>query len=278
MSRQEKQHSSEFPRIALCVATIARVEELDRLLCSLGKQEYTNFHVYIGDQNPPGVLDELLVRHAGLPLTHVRLPAQGVSRARNVLLSHVSDADIIAFPDDDCWYVPETLEQVVAAFARHPDGGGLLGCKGNDSSTAQDAPVSRLGTFFNGETYLQFFRAAAIKEVRFDPQLGPGTGLPYGNGEDTDFLLEVHRKTPLWRCPAIRVFHPSPETALPSDAKIAAYAAGRMYLLKKHAFPLWFRWSNVVYPLCMLPLEMFRFGCRMRHYRWRMFIERWRNF
>ena len=142
----------------------------------------------------------------------------------------------------------------------------------------QDAPVSQIGTFKHGETYLQFFRAEVVKDLRFDPRLGPGTGLPYGCGEDTDYLLEAHKRAPVWRCPSIRVFHPSPDTHVPSDAKIASYAAGRMFLLKKHAFPLWFRCANVLYPLCMLPLDALRKGRKAARYRWRMFVERLRHF
>ena len=145
-------------------------------------------------------------------------------------------------------------------------------------SCGKDAPVSQIGTFKNGETYLQFFRAEVVKDLRFDPRLGPGTGLPYGCGEDTDYLLEAHKRAPVWRCPSIRVFHPSPDTHVPSDAKIASYAAGRMYLLKKHAFPLWFRCANVLYPLCMLPLDALRKGRKAARYRWRMFVERLRHF
>lgn len=144
--------------------------------------------------------------------------------------------------------------------------------------TGQDSQISQIGTFKNGETYLQFFRAEAVKDLRFDPRLGPGTGLPYGCGEDTDYLLEAHKRAPVWRCPSIRVFHPSPDTHVPSDAKIASYAAGRMYLLKKHAFPLWFRCANVLYPLCMLPLDALRKGRKAARYRWRMFVERLRHF
>lgn len=210
------------------------------------------------------------------------LPSKGVSTARNALLSLIGDKEIIIFPDDDCWYAPDTLAQVAEAFQRHSPAGTVMG-KSIDASPAspscgQDAPVSQIGTFKHGETYLQFFRAEVVKDLRFDPRLGPGTGLPYGCGEDTDYLLEAHKRAPVWRCPSIRVFHPSPDTHVPSDAKIASYAAGRMYLLKKHAFPLWFRCANVLYPLCMLPLDALRKGRKAARYRWRMFVERLRHF
>ena len=270
------------PRLALCIATVGRITELDRLLTSLAQQTCTDFHIYLADQNAPGTLDAVMQKHADLQITRILLPSKGVSIARNALLSLVEDGDIIIFPDDDCWYAPDTLAQAVEAFQRHPEAGAIMGRSFSYPSaapdTGQDSQISQIGTFKNGETYLQFFRAEAVKDLRFDPRLGPGTGLPYGCGEDTDYLLEAHKRAPVWRCPSIRVFHPSPDTHVPSDAKIASYAAGRMYLLKKHAFPLWFRCANVLYPLCMLPLDALRKGRKAARYRWRMFVERLRHF
>ena len=270
------------PRLALCIATVGRITELDRLLTSLEQQICTDFHIYIADQNAPGLLDAMLQKHASLPMTRIQLPSRGVSIARNALFPLVAGEDILVFPDDDCWYAPDTLTQAVEAFRRHPETGAVMGRSFSQPSAApavgQDSRVSQIGTFKNGETYLQFFRAEVVKDLRFDPRLGPGTGLPYGCGEDTDYLLEAHKRAPVWRCPSIRVFHPSPDTHVPSDAKIASYAAGRMYLLKKHAFPLWFRCANVLYPLCMLPLDALRKGRKAARYRWRMFVERLRHF
>lgn len=168
------------------------------------------------------------------------LPPQGVSEARNALLPLIGKADIVVFPDDDCWYAPDTQEQVVATFRQFPAVGALLGT----SLAGEDAPsppsrtchVSRYGTFRHGETYLQFFRAEGIRDIRFDPRLGPGNGLPYGCGEDTDFLLEAYKRIPILRCPGIRVFHASPATYLPPDDKITSYAAGRMFCSKSSVF------------------------------------------
>lgn len=217
------------PRLALCIATVGRITELDRLLTSLEQQTCTDFHIYITDQNAPGLLDAMLQKHEDLQITRILLPSRGVSIARNALLSLVEDGDILIFPDDDCWYAPDTLTQAVEAFRRHPETGAVMGRSFSQPSAApavgQDSRVSQIGTFKNGETYLQFFRAEVVKDLRFDPRLGR-----------------------------------------------------RMYLLKKHAFPLWFRCANVLYPLCMLPLDALRKGRKAARYRWRMFVERLRHF
>lgn len=272
----------DSPRLALCIATVGRITELDRLLTSLEQQICTDFHIYLADQNAPGTLDAILQKHADLPIARILLPSKGVSIARNALLSLVEDGDILIFPDDDCWYAPDTLAQAVEAFQRHPEAGAVLGYWTPSPELPppdnREQLLSPTALFSQGGTCVQFFRAEAVKGLCFDTRLGPGTGLPYGCGEDTDYLLEAHKRAPVWRCPSIRVFHPSPDTHVPSDAKIASYAAGRMFLLKKHAFPLWFRMANVLYPLCMLPLDALRKGRKAARYRWRMFVERLRYF
>lgn len=271
----------EIPLFSLLIATVRRRTELEKLLFTLRQQQYQHIQIIIADQNPPSFLEDLHAQFSDLPLQIIPVPDKGVSQARNAIIP-LAEGSYIAFPDDDCWYATDTLAQVVEAFQRHPEAGAVMG-KSIDASPVspscgKDAPVSQIGTFKNGETYLQFFRAEVVKDLRFDPRLGPGTGLPYGCGEDTDYLLEAHKRAPVWRCPSIRVFHPSPDTHVPSDAKIASYAAGRMFLLKKHAFPLWFRCANVLYPLCMLPLDALRKGRKAARYRWRMFVERLRYF
>ena len=239
------------PLFDLLIATIGRNEELDRLFTSLEGQSYKNFRILLADQNPSGHLDDMLARHSGLPITRIMLPPKGVSVARNVLLEHAR-ADIIVFPDDDCWYAPDTLERVYETFAAYPSCGALLGVWTSSpevyASGVAEGIVSRAGLFQLAGTCVQFYRREAVTGIRFDPQLGPGTGLPYGCGEDTDYLLYAHGRTEVRRYAKIRVFHPSPKENQPSPQKVASYAAGRMYLLKKHGFSRLFMLFNVLYP------------------------------
>lgn len=271
---------SEQPSIALLVVTIGRVNELDRLLVSLEGQSYKNFQILLADQNPQGYLDDVLARHSSLPITRIVLPPQGVSICRNVLLEQAK-ADIIVFPDDDCWYAPDTLECVCKIFAANLASGALLGVwiQSPDvyASGVAEGIVSRMGLFQSAGTCVQFYRKEAVTDIRFDPLLGPGSSSPYGCGEDTDYLLYVHARTEVRRYANIRVFHPSPIEQMPSSKKIANYAAGRMYLLKKHGFSWLFKLFNVLYPLCMAPLDTLRYGKGHGVYRLRMFVERLRN-
>ncbi len=271
---------SEPISIDLLIATVGRKIELERLLSSLDAQTCRNFRIFLADQNPPGYLDDILARYAQLSITRVMLPSKGVSIARNTLLER-ADGDIIVFPDDDCWYAPDALARVLEAFRVHPTYGVLLGVW----TTSPEVPppnivngvVSRTGLFRLAGTCVQFYRREAVTGILFDPLLGPGTGLPYGCGEDTDYLLHAYARTEVRRCREIRVFHPSPEYNQPSTEKVVSYAAGRMHLLKKHSFPAWFILANIFFPLCRLPLDMARYGKSGARYRWQMFRARLRS-
>lgn len=266
--------------VSLIVATKGRSAELARLLRSLEKQTFKRFRVVIVDQNPPGFLAEIIARYEGIvEMEVVASEDGGVSSARNLGLERVS-GDIVAFPDDDCWYAPNTIDRVVRMFAETPETGGLIVSWGekppSEPSVYSLKPVNRFGAFRNAGTLVQFYRREALEGVWFDPSLGPGTGLPYGCGEDTDFLLQMLQKgAKIQRTSELLVYHPEPDI---SDRRLTpktyAYARGRMYLLRKHGFPIWFQVANILYPLGRLASE----GSRAWNYRTAMFLGRLKSF
>lgn len=269
-----------IPHISLLVATLNRCEELDRLLSSLHKQRHCHFHIYIADQNPKGFLDVILEPYAArMPITVVPMPACGVSAARNALLP-LAKGDIIAFPDDDCWYEPDTLAAAVDFFRQYPSCAALLGSWVESakqcSSAASTVPLTRYSAFAGSETYVQFYRREVVQAVgNFDTMLGPGTGLPWGCGEDTDYVLRaIAHNFCVRRAPSVTVHHPRPALSAPLDAhlcqKYTNYALGRMFLLRKHHFPLWFKLANVMYPAYRALVE----GPSSWAYRWSMFKGR----
>lgn len=266
--------------VTLLVATLNRTDSLRLLLTSLREQTWKNFSLLLADQNPPGFLDMLLAEYSDLPITRVIMPSVGVSRARNKLIL-LSDADIIAFPDDDCFYAPDTLAAVVQFFSEHQNYGAVLGHWVPDGHTyaarRSIAPVSRYTAFYRGETYTQFYRAQVVRSIGgFDEQIGPGgPDALYVGGEDTDYLLRaMFARFSIVRSSAIRVFHPSPDmNAEGADAKAESYGKARMYLLRKYKFPFLFKLMNVLYPL----VKVFSISRAVRRYRWAMFLGRFRG-
>lgn len=188
----------DAPALSLIVCTLGRKEPLIRLLQSLSAQSFKDFEILLVDQNPPGYLDEVLASHgAGLPLVPVR-SAKGLSRARNVGLS-LAAASVVAFPDDDCWYAPDTLARVWQWFADHPQAAGMT-CPTRDASGAlsngrflkETTLVDRYNIWVAGNSNGVFVcRDWAVQVGGFDETLGVGSGTRFGAGEETDFLLHI---------------------------------------------------------------------------------------
>lgn len=272
----------QMPHITLIVTVISRTDPLERLLQSLKQQYYTKFSIVIVDQNAQGELDCLLKSFTSLTLTHVYCSPSGVSRARNVGLQYAK-GDIIVFPDDDCWYEPNTLAAAVDFFREYPSCAALLGSWVESAKQYPPAtstvPLTRYSAFAGSETYVQFYRREVVQAVGdFDTTLGPGTGLPWGCGEDTDYVLRaIARNFCVKRAPSVKVHHPRPALSAPLEPhllqKYTNYALGRMYLLRKHTFPLWFKLANVMYPMWRALVE----GPRSWPYRWAMFKGRLRG-
>lgn len=276
----------QSPHLSLLIATVNRTTPLRFLFESLAAQTCRDFEVLLADQNPPDLLRELIAEYSSrFPLKVFSTPPQGVSLARNILLPHAT-GEVIAFPDDDCFYAPDTVERVLEIFRQYPHLGGLLGkwsapeatkaARENIHDTPPLPAVTRFSAFRQAGTLVQFYRREAVDAVGgFDPVLGPGTGLPYGCGEDTDYLLRVlEAGYTVSRTAAVRVFHPAPDMIKLDGPKIHAYAQGRMYILRKHSFPWWFKAANVLYPLAALPTDVFKHGPAAARYRWAMFTGR----
>ena len=109
--------------VSLIVGTVDRVMEVDRLLTSLDGQIYKEFEVVVVDQNQDERLAPLFEGHPGLAIKHLR-SQPGISRARNIGLA-AAKGEIVAIPDDDCWYPQRLLGEVTTWFASHPEFGIL---------------------------------------------------------------------------------------------------------------------------------------------------------
>lgn len=283
------------PTATLIVATLGRADCLPRLLESLAAQEYRNFDVLLIDQNPPGVLDDLLTRYQEkLRLTRIFSPP-GLSRARNAGLA-LAKGDFVAFPDDDCLYAPDTMALAAKAFSKAEV---LVGRQVSDQGIApgtrreaaheavsQSQPPTRLETsrtavLRNAPSITLFFCKEVISAVGgFDETMGLGAGTRWGSGEDSDYLVRAFDAGfKIAKVPGLEVYHPDVDYSQPEAARKArAYAAGRMHLLRKHHFPLWFKLANILYPLAVLPKETLRHGRGAAKYRWSMFLGRLQGF
>jgi glycosyltransferase involved in cell wall biosynthesis len=204
--------SASMPRFSLIVATVVRTQELSALLLSLSQQKMCDFELILVDQNTDDRLFPLLktwAREDGsdenalkvkIDVKHLRC-APGLSRARNLGIQHAA-GEILAFPDDDCWYGCNVLQDVHHWFLQNPTYHLLsLGSRDQHGMISgnrwpqKECDLNRLNVFRASATYTYFVRRPGSSvEVAFDETIGPGSGTPYGCGEDVDLLLVLMGK------------------------------------------------------------------------------------
>lgn len=224
--------------VSLVVATVDRVEPLDRLLASVADQTGPSPEVIVVDQNPDDRLAATLARRRELGIVHVRSP-RGLSAARNAGLARVTRA-IVGFPDDDCWYPEGLLASVVEWFERHPDAGFVAGSYGLPGRGAGRMPRRpRAITPFSAPPRVAsvslFFRTAALETagLQFDPRLGAGAALPAG--EEIDLVLRALTAGVAGRYePALKVYHPVERPSTRDAARVAARHRALARVLVRH--------------------------------------------
>jgi glycosyltransferase involved in cell wall biosynthesis len=224
----------------LVVASVDRVDQLGRLLASLESQTHTSFRVLLADQNEDDRLGEVIRAYDMLRIERLRAP-RGLCRARNAALQLV-DADLIAFPDDDCVYAPNLLESVARRFAVDPRLDGVTGRAVDDAGhsspswAAEPAHLTRENLWNRGISFAIFLRAALVHRVgRFDEQLGLGSGTSWTSGEETEYLVRaVELGGHIEYDPMLTVMHDEKPIA---DSLGTREGASLGYILRKHDYP-----------------------------------------
>lgn len=169
---------------------------------------------------------------------------RGLSRGRNRGLATIR-GEIIAFPDDDCWYGPKLLAQVSETIdTRAVDGisvklsaengqGNLLRWLEHETSITP----WRIPRTVTSATL--FLRSELVQSIDgFDEELGSGSGTPFGAGEETDYILRaLNTSARLDYVPTLAVFHPEwreEGTTQEIRAKVRRYNRGFGRVLRKH--------------------------------------------
>jgi glycosyltransferase involved in cell wall biosynthesis len=231
----------------LIIPTLGRSVELEELFASLAQQEYAALDCVVVDQNEDGRLDAVIERwRKRLCILRVRA-APGASRARNLGLFHAT-GEIIAFPDDDCWYSDGLLKEVAAWFEAHPEYDIFtVGAQDRDGVASGNRwvqercvirPLNAFRTTFCSSIFVR--RSVACGGVRFDEALGPGAGTQCACGEETDYLLNLRRQGARgffdrrWH-----VGHPKRDmlSGQIDSRRAERYGRGMGYVLRKQGLP-----------------------------------------
>ena len=234
-------------RYSILLATLGRTTELYQFFNSLSKQTYRRFDVIVIDQNPDGILQPILERYAeDFPIRRVG-SAPGHSRAFNAGLAHVN-GDIVAFPDDDCWYDPDLLARVAELLTANTAWSGVTGreivepgftCGGRwDLSPG---PLTRSNIFRRAISFSMFLRRSVAERYSFDETLGVGAKTRWGAGEETDYLLRIIQDGNVIQYdPNVSVWHQGRSGPYTTQTyqRAKSYGRGMGRVLRKHRYPL----------------------------------------
>lgn len=233
-------------RFSLITGTLGRSEVLQRLLRSLESQTHQDFELIVVDQNEDDRVEEVLQPfQSKMEIRHLRLEKKGLSRARNHGLGHAS-GDVIGFPDDDCWYPEDLLENIESFLQRRADVDGVTARSytEEDERTVQFAVTSgslNLQNVFGhgkGISYCIFLRDEVVRSVgEFDEKIGVGADSKWGSGEETDYLIRSIKKNfNIYHISDLRIYHPKKEEV--DLEKVKKYGIGIGHVFRKNNISL----------------------------------------
>ena len=255
----------EKPVVTFVLATCSRAAEVALWIESVRKATATasvDVQLIVADQNDDDRLAPILAKIPAVwQLDHVKIQKKGVCLARNAVLDRVA-GDIVAFPDDDCIYAPNVLNEVVRHFKENITTDIIVGITSKDKNFSGDKfkvrTVGRYSAFWHGEMYLQFYRREVLNAIgEFDEDFGPGesSSYPYG-GDDSDYIVRaIMSGLSVKRLSTVKVWHPPQDMKGFAINKIYGYGVTRMALLNKLSYPFWFKMLNILYPLTRILLS-----------------------
>ena len=226
-------------KFSLVLATLNRDKEVEIFLSSLINQVYKNFEVIIVDQNKDGLIDDIINYYSKfLTINHVKSVVLGLSLNRNLGLESVR-GDVIAFPDDDCEYPPNLLNDVYNKFLINKEVDILTGSTIDKltkysylKSPSNSVFVTPYNVFKTAISFTIFIKASISSFSYFDNKLG--VGAPFGSSEETDYLVGfLNSGLIICYYPDIIVFHPITNLN-ESTSRTFNYALGFGAFHRKH--------------------------------------------
>lgn len=218
-------------KISLILATINRKAELIRFISSLEKQSVPLeiIELIIVDQNEIGYLDDIIPTSSKIKILHIHSKIKGLSYNRNLGMKYVS-GEIVCFPDDDCCYNSNTIEEVLDIFNKTNVKfvGGRIVDLYNNIPIFKKWPKYKIKFKLTNFYFISSSITIFIKNdflLKFDEQLGVGTDK--GSCEDVDLIYRMlnSKYTGLYS-PEIVVRHPAPNFDKIENLKVYKYASG----------------------------------------------------
>lgn len=211
------------------------------------------FELVIVDQNPDDRLTSLIQQYAEqLPIVYRQVDFRGANRARN-LGAQLASGDWLAFPDDDCRFLPDTLIAAARHFTQrelHVITGQIINDAGQPVLLRWPSSARRYSrwTMFHCVTEATLFvRRTSFETLEgFDCEFGPGAPYPAAEGiELLNRLFQRFGDACAQFDPAIALLHPEkipPWNAWACD-RYATYAVGDGAVVARHPHPHMWLWA-----------------------------------
>ena len=221
-----------------------RIKELERFVDSLNKQQNVDFAqlqlIFIDQGDNKDVFNQL---NQLITFTYVKTVKCSLSHARNIALPLV-EGKYVCFPDDDCWYEPDTLNQALTVLLEEHYQG--VSGKGMNEKGTLTSVFPKLGSVITATnrcaaiSYTMFYKYE--KSVYFDERMGIGSPYNLGAGEETDYMLSLMEKFnyKIVYEPKLIVHHPTQNDIYENAfllKKFYSYSRGSGFLMQKHKFP-----------------------------------------
>ena len=245
---------------SIIIPTISRRKELDNLLESIIKIDYSNIlEVIIVDQNKRDFLTDIIEKYKKvLTLKYYNVNFKGVSKARNYGAKYAS-GEILSFPDDDSTILKETFSRVNEEFDKNEELSAIFG-KVVDKDSKMDiihyinhSSKVKYSNLFRTAIECSFFikKEEFIKIGGFDEKLGLGVFYGFDEGADIFLRLMYKRKKMRFINEAF-FYHPNKKEEINND-KYYKMGLGNAGLAKKH----WKRYKKVI-PYIYLILKIIK--------------------
>ena len=234
--------------LSVIVSTIGRPADLRRLIDSLiGQDRPDDFELIVVDQSDDGSCIALLT---GLELPFEcrwTTSARGVSVGRNAGAA-LAAGWLFTFPDDNCWYAPDTVNAVLELVPERGAPDAISGIQVTEDGQPSmlrwppsARPITRRNVQFTAIESTIFCKRTLFEVLAgFDESMGVGSPGPFQAGEGTDLLLRaIDAGASVAYEPGIQVIQHDPRRSDTTgfDKKMAGYGRGIGHLYRIHHLP-----------------------------------------
>ena len=252
-------------KFSLVLCTMNRNDFVENFLKQLNKSSYKNFELIVVDQNKDNFLEKILQKF-DFEIKYLK-SSPGLSVARNKGLELIN-GDIISFPDDDCEYPTNILSDVEKIFSRNKHDFISTSSKWHDMKISNgnfdkySGKITKYTIWRRAISYTLFFKRNAIKNLKFNEQLGVGAKSIFQSGEETDFTLRcIKNGNSGFYYHDLHIYHPHTDDSFDNlKVRLSKYTPGKCYVLLKNNYGIFYIGLYFLSPLLKGLISLLRFN------------------